>query len=396
MPFLSIVIPTRQRPELLALALESAINQTFDDYEVVVSANGDPEETRKVVERFPSPRVSYVEIGEDVDAYTSWHYATRQSRGEYMLLLADDDALVPTAMESYAAVLQANGNPDFLSAANAWYGHPSVSYPRKNSLRFRLEGAMDGISNPAEMLALYYAFQNPTFSPTYVLVSRKVLQSIEDRGINPYTWPYPDYGMQACALGFSDRACLMSEPTVIHGYAADSAGDAHFSRRETVVWKLHNGEDAVFERAPLQGCYYTNGWAETLLRARDLLPEQLGEYQIDWETYYARYAREMAMDAEWRDISDDLGELCRVLMNCEDQVKVPLLSSPNMVNLLDWLKRMVDARLWEQVDPDFGKDWLPGEHHGFENIAECSKVVTDLYHRQRRDRRLYNSMLPPR
>ncbi len=396
MPFLSVVIPTRQRPELLALALRSAIEQAdYDDYEVVVSVNGDPDESKQVVDGLPSPRVRYVEVGEDVDAQSSWHFAARQSQGEYMLLLADDDALTPHAMASYATVLQAHDDVDYLAPANAWYGHHNVSHPRKNAVRFRLVGALDGLVDPAEMLTNYYAFAHPTFSPSYALISARVRQAIEERAVNPYLWPYPDYGMQAIALGFSRRACLMSEPTVVHGYAADSSGDAHFGPRDNVVWKLHNGEAGVFELAPLSGYYYINGWAETLLRAQQLLPEQLGDYALDWAQYYGRYANEMAVEAEWRDVSAEFGELCTTIMESPEELRVPLLSSPNMVKLLDWLKRMVDARTWERLARDFKREWLPGEDNDFSDIAECARQVPALYARQGQDRALFQSLLPP-
>lgn len=396
MPFLSVVIPTRLRPELLALAVESAINQTdYDDFEVVVSVNGEANESRAAVERFPSKHLRYFEIGEDVDAYSSWHFAASQSQGEYMLLLADDDALVPTAMASYAAALEAHGRPDYLSAANAWYGHHDVSFPRKNALRFRLDWDLDGLVDPDELLTNYFAFRNPTFSPTYQLVSSRVRQAFADQEINPYLWPFPDYGMQAMALAFSESACLMSEPTVLHGYAADSAGDAHFGPRENVVWKLHNGEDAVFDLAPLSGCYYINGWAETLLRAKELLPDRLAAHDIDWMQYYSRYANEMAVEAEWRDVSDEFAELCSTIMESPEEIRVPLLSSPNMIKLLDWLKRMVDARSWERLARDFKQEWLRGEDHDFDNIVQCARAVPALYQKQRADRALFNSLLPP-
>ena len=38
-PFFSVVIPTRNRASLLRYALQTALDQDFDDYEIVVSDN---------------------------------------------------------------------------------------------------------------------------------------------------------------------------------------------------------------------------------------------------------------------------------------------------------------------------------------------------------------------
>ena len=50
-PLFSIVIPTHNRGHLLGNALRSALAQDFDDYEIVVVANGCSDNTREVVDR---------------------------------------------------------------------------------------------------------------------------------------------------------------------------------------------------------------------------------------------------------------------------------------------------------------------------------------------------------
>jgi len=385
----------------LASALDSAVNQTgYDDYEVVVSANGDPDETHAVVERFPSDRVRYFEVGEDVDPQTSWHFASLKCQGEYMLLLADDDALVPDALSQYAATLEEHGNPDYLAPANAWYGHDSVSLPRKNALRFRWQWTAEGMAEPRELLADFFAFTHPTFTPTYSITSSRVRGQLQQRKINPFLVPYPDYGMQACGLAASATACLMKVPTIIHGYAADSGGEISFGRREQVVWTPPDGEEqseaGIFKHVPLHGYNFINGWAETILRAKELLPDLLEDFEPDWQQYYLRYAQELTSDGEWRNITREFQELCESLQECPEQVRVPLLSSPNMLYMLDWLKRMVDRQLWEHFDPDFKGNWIPGEKHGFSSIVEGSRVAADLLRRQLKWMDLYNSTKPPK
>src|SRR6187200_310428 len=56
-PLFSIVIPTYNRSELVQGAVRSILDQTFDDYEVVVSDNCSQDDTQAVIAGFQDPRV---------------------------------------------------------------------------------------------------------------------------------------------------------------------------------------------------------------------------------------------------------------------------------------------------------------------------------------------------
>ncbi len=67
-PFFSIVMPTRNRVSLLRSSLKTAIDQSFQDYEVVVCDNNSKDDTREVVETFisQSSRVRYINPQRDL------------------------------------------------------------------------------------------------------------------------------------------------------------------------------------------------------------------------------------------------------------------------------------------------------------------------------------------
>ncbi|MBH24537.1 MAG: hypothetical protein CMH57_08810, partial [Myxococcales bacterium] len=275
MPQISIIIPTRNRAHLLRYALQSAVEQEgFTDYEVVVSDNSLEQTAAPVAEAWADhPRVRYVHTGADLDVYASWSFALRQARGEYSFLLADDDSLLPNALATLSRAIRGYGQPDFVGVASCWYSHPSRKAPPHNAVSFDHSWTGEGLRDPREMLKLFFSFGRPSFSPTYVMISRHVREALEARGVDPYMPLYPDYAMMACSLALSRTAAVLRTPTVLHGYAAESLGEHTFGRDRTESWEALVGKKDLFERSPLEGYFFTNGWLETLVRVKAALPE---------------------------------------------------------------------------------------------------------------------------
>lgn len=88
-PFFSVLIPTRNRPELLEKALLSVLGQVFLDREVIVVDNSDDkyvERNYNFCKRFNE--VQYYRTG-GLNMAENWDYAFLKAQGEYICLLSD-------------------------------------------------------------------------------------------------------------------------------------------------------------------------------------------------------------------------------------------------------------------------------------------------------------------
>jgi len=92
-PLFSIVIPTRDRPNFLREAIQSALEQEFDDYEIIVSDNSTNSETEKVVSEFWSKKLKYFRTPKPLDMPRSWDFALSKANCRFITFLADDDLL---------------------------------------------------------------------------------------------------------------------------------------------------------------------------------------------------------------------------------------------------------------------------------------------------------------
>lgn len=99
-PLVSFCFTTFKRGPILKETLESVRMQTFSDYEVIVSDN-DPEASGKpFVESMNDPRFHYQCNGTNLGMIPSFNKSLDRARGEYVVLIADDDPVYPHLLQT--------------------------------------------------------------------------------------------------------------------------------------------------------------------------------------------------------------------------------------------------------------------------------------------------------
>ena len=109
-PKISICIPTYNGEKYLQEALDSINQQTYKDFEVVVSDDASTDETLKIIENFKN-NVGfpvYIYNHEPSGIGVNWNNSIRHANGEYIKFLFQDDILEPTCLEKMQKVLDSN------------------------------------------------------------------------------------------------------------------------------------------------------------------------------------------------------------------------------------------------------------------------------------------------
>jgi len=88
---ISVVIPTRNRPDLVQRAVRSVLNQTFSDFEIIVVIDGADWQTSQALREIGDPRLRTVELEQTVGGSEARNTGVRAARGEWLALLDDDD-----------------------------------------------------------------------------------------------------------------------------------------------------------------------------------------------------------------------------------------------------------------------------------------------------------------
>ncbi|MCZ7562527.1 MAG: glycosyltransferase family 2 protein [Burkholderiales bacterium] len=104
-PFVSIIVPTRDRPELLGYCLRSLVDQSFRDFEVVVSDNFVKAPAKVCSTLSRTTGLGILRHPRPLAMHENWEFAVEHARGTYVAVLIDKTVLRPTALETFHRVL---------------------------------------------------------------------------------------------------------------------------------------------------------------------------------------------------------------------------------------------------------------------------------------------------
>jgi len=90
-PTVSVIIPTYNRAKFLPRAVNSVLNQTFKDFELIIVDDASTDNTEEVVKTFKDSRIKYVKHRINKGGAAARNTGIKTSRGEYVAFLDDDD-----------------------------------------------------------------------------------------------------------------------------------------------------------------------------------------------------------------------------------------------------------------------------------------------------------------
>lgn len=96
---ISVIIPTHNRPELLKKAIQSVVDQTYRDFELIVVDDGDSVQAEETVRAFNDPRIRYIQHEKSIGGAAARNTGIKNSNSQFIALLDDDDEWLPEKLE---------------------------------------------------------------------------------------------------------------------------------------------------------------------------------------------------------------------------------------------------------------------------------------------------------
>lgn len=128
-PFISIVVPSYNRADLIAKTLHSLLDQTYNNYEIIVVDDGSTDNTEEVVAQVKSERVSYYKK-QNAERAAARNYGARKAKGDYVNFFDSDDLALQNHVASAAEMIKKYQQPEWFHLGFAW-ATPEIEIFRK-------------------------------------------------------------------------------------------------------------------------------------------------------------------------------------------------------------------------------------------------------------------------
>jgi glycosyltransferase involved in cell wall biosynthesis len=297
---ISVLIPTRDRLELLRHAVASVLRIDDQDWEIVISDNCSSGDVAGYVASLADERVRHLRTSTVLSVTDNWNNALDNSTGEYVVMLGDDDALLGDYFARTRRLIADFEHPEVIYHSALSYAYPGVipaepdgflrgegyaDFLREGSVhpfRLPLEHARE-LAHAAANFRLGYGL-----NMQFVTIARSTVEELSGGG-SFFRSPFPDYYAMNHLFARARSIVVEPHPLVVIGVSPRSYGFFYNNNRETEGKAFLEGGEQPERRAPgqstlLPGTNINNGW----LRAVEELHRDLG-CPAELKPNYRRY-----------------------------------------------------------------------------------------------------------
>ncbi|HTF03031.1 MAG TPA: glycosyltransferase family 2 protein, partial [Bacteroidia bacterium] len=104
-PTVSVVLPAYQAEKHLAEAVQSILDQTFTDFELLIINDGSTDRTAEIIQSFEDKRIVHIRHAENQKLIASLNEGIAQARGKYIARMDADDISHHTRLQKQVEFL---------------------------------------------------------------------------------------------------------------------------------------------------------------------------------------------------------------------------------------------------------------------------------------------------
>jgi glycosyltransferase involved in cell wall biosynthesis len=113
-PKISVCIPTFNRADLLAIAIDSVLQQTEQDFELIVCDDGSQDATPELMSQYKDSRIHYIHHPQNIGKSNNMRSGFEAAQGDYFIKFDDDDRITPEFLACTSEVLDREPRVDFV------------------------------------------------------------------------------------------------------------------------------------------------------------------------------------------------------------------------------------------------------------------------------------------
>jgi hypothetical protein len=283
-PRFSVLVPTRDRPDLLSFCLEGLAAQTFGDVEVIVADNPVQAPARDVFDRWCRPGWRYFATPEPLSMADNWEFGAEYTKGEFLAVVIDKTILHPSALELAHRALEDDRTADLVSWWNDGYAPVDERHEIGKGFFNPTPATSDAARfDPAEELRKLFSFETRRGLDrvhyyrgkiVFGAFSRALLARIRDACGRVFSPLSPDYTSRIPALALTRGAIDVGRPLLLSYNSERSNGRRASSNASYAKSFVLSSDPDALANLPIRGLYASlhNLVAYDCLTLRDRLP----------------------------------------------------------------------------------------------------------------------------
>ena len=110
----SILLISYNCSKLIGKVIDSVLDQTFKDFELLILDNGSSDNSVDFIKKFNDPRIKLFEEKKNLGPEGSWNYVFNQSQGEYIRIFCSDDIMEKDCLQKQVSILEKKEDVDFV------------------------------------------------------------------------------------------------------------------------------------------------------------------------------------------------------------------------------------------------------------------------------------------
>lgn len=105
MPKLTVILPVYNREKYVADAIESVLQQDFEDFEFIIINDGSTDKTDEIINKFTDKRIQYIKQ-ENAGEYATTNRGIKMSKTPFVSWVHSDDILAPGSLRARIECLE--------------------------------------------------------------------------------------------------------------------------------------------------------------------------------------------------------------------------------------------------------------------------------------------------
>ncbi len=160
-----VYLLTYNRPQYFLEALNSVLNQNFEDFLVIVSDNSTNDETEKLVQTISHPKLQYIKRTPSTASLEHYRTVLSEVSSEYFMIFHDDDIMDPDCLSilssnlnNFPAAAAIGGNAEIFWDTNTFFKRRFFKPVKQNRV----------LRHATELARIYLTFEGLAPFPSYM------------------------------------------------------------------------------------------------------------------------------------------------------------------------------------------------------------------------------------